>query len=332
MPADVPLQLFPAPASKTTKPGRKGSRRKATQPAPQSQPTAVAESTKSPTSLEEIVIHVTEERSIPAQAQASASWKDGGGSGGYGEGTSRSTTPAGTALSTIATTTVDPRAVSPALTNHPAETVAQKSMLSKSRAASPALTNGTSNVSGQGLRPGPPKSRATSPAPTNALSTVSGSATLVRSNSDASRTVHPTSAGPIRSIFPRYNPALPLQHQIYRPTQASPSHVAPEHISKEAYSPSLYSAGSPGQRSPGQGVNRGVGCFSAPSTVTSFPVGIMGEQHRPRFSSVEELVDLWEAANGQVTTETGKLFALKMIRSVLLLRRCHCFTLSLIEF
>ena len=173
----------------------------------------------------------------------------------------------------------------------------------QSRTASPALTNHHRLDTPSG--PAPSQSRAASPALTNNHSVLSGTVTLVRSNSEASN-----AAAPIRSIFPRYNPAIPLSQQNYRPTQLSPKHIAPAHISKEAYSPSLYStAGSPSQASPGR-----VGCLSAPSAITSFPAGVLSN-HRPQYSNPEELADLWEAANGQVTKETGKTFALRMSRS-----------------
>jgi hypothetical protein len=103
-------------------------------------------------------------------------------------------------------------------------------------------------------------------------------------------------------------------HQDYRPTQQSPTNISKEHISKEPYSPSLYSTtSSAGQLSAGCG-----GCLSAPSAVTTFPHGVLNG-HQPRFSTAEELVDLWEAANAQVPAETGKTFVLKMTRLVILL-------------
>lgn len=43
--------------------------------------------------------------------------------------------------------------------------------------------------------------------------------------------------GPMRSIFPEFNPALPLSRQNYYPTQTSPTHIPPEAISRRLYSP-----------------------------------------------------------------------------------------------
>lgn len=189
-----------------------------------------------------------------------------------------------------------PVSIRDALGSHPLSVPAPPT---QSRAESPASIK---SRSGPAAEAAPSQPRAPSPALSNGPSILSGSATLVRSNSDAS------SAVPMRSIFPRYNPALPLTQQNYRPTQLSPTHIARQHISKEAYSPSLYSTQSPGH--PG---SPGRGCLSAPSAITSFPTGVLGAP-QPRFSSQTELQELWEAANGQVTKDSGRTFALKMTR------------------
>ncbi|KAI9791306.1 MAG: hypothetical protein M1816_004087 [Peltula sp. TS41687] len=253
------LQLFPAPPSEMTRPKRKVSRRNATKPR-----TLAEQAKTSTTSVKEIVIQVTEN--------------------GTTETTSRPGSP------DVHNVKDAPRPSSPPIRSLPPP---------QSRTLSPALSKErleTSSVATTSL------SRAASPALTNAPSVLSGSTTLVRSNSDVSRV-----APPMRSMFPQYNPAVPLSQQNYRPTQASPTHIPPAIISKEPYSPSLYSAASPGQASAGRG------CLSAPSAITSFPVGVLNN-HRPRYSSLEELVDLWEAANGQGTEEMGRMFALKMSR------------------
>ncbi|KAI9810889.1 MAG: hypothetical protein M1827_005748 [Pycnora praestabilis] len=138
--------------------------------------------------------------------------------------------------------------------------------------------------------------RAASPALTNNQSILSGSPTLVRANSAASNFV------PMRSMFPRYNPNLPLSQQQYEPTQASPTNISREHISKAAYSPSIYSP-----------QNCVAGPSSAPSNSSTFPPGAMNTV-QPRYSSVSELTHLWEAANGQTSQKSGRLCTLQMSR------------------
>ncbi|KAI9844017.1 MAG: hypothetical protein M1837_005952 [Sclerophora amabilis] len=229
-----PLQLFPPPPSKATRPKRKGSRRHASKPVPL---VSVSERAKSPSPNEEILTRISSKE-----------------------------TPS--PVSSIPPSNL-PRAPTPSAAPP-----------SRARAASPALTSNGS--------------------------TFSDGSTLVRSNSNAS------SAVPMRSIFPRYDPSLPLSRQLYRPTQTSPSHIPREIISKQPYSPSVYSAQSPGNTvSPGRGYP--VGPATAPCTITTFPSGILGKPE-PQFSTREELADLWDAANGQSTSEKGRTFALKMIR------------------
>ncbi|KAI9811298.1 MAG: hypothetical protein M1832_000912 [Thelocarpon impressellum] len=140
---------------------------------------------------------------------------------------------------------------------------------------------------------------------TRRQSLLSDSPTLVRSASNAS------SAVPIRSMFPQYNPGLPLAQQNYRPTQSSPTHIPKELISKQPYSPSLWSAQSPGKGlSPGRGQGSPGG---TPAAVTTFPPELF-ENPAPQYSSHEELIELWEACNGQTTAGKGATFALQMIR------------------
>ena len=151
----------------------------------------------------------------------------------------------------------------------------------------------------------PSRSQAASPALTNNQSVLSGSSTLVRSLSNAS------SAAPIQSMFPRYNPTVPLAKQDYRPTQSSPTHIPRDQISKQPYSPSQWSAQSPGSLgSPGKGQHSST---VSPAGISSFPQGVLGSP-KPRYSSADELAELWEAANGQSTAEKGRTFALQMIR------------------
>ncbi|KAI9759497.1 MAG: hypothetical protein M1835_000362, partial [Candelina submexicana] len=135
------------------------------------------------------------------------------------------------------------------------------------------------------------RTRAASPAYTN-NTVLSGSPTLVRANSGASN-----HAPPMRSIFPRYNPNVPLSQQRYVPAQISPTHIQKEHISKLEYPPKKY-----------------VACpATAPASTTAFPADALTKP-QTQYSSLTELTNLWEAANGQSTKETNRTFTLQMSR------------------
>lgn len=141
--------------------------------------------------------------------------------------------------------------------------------------------------------------------------------TLVRSNSNAS---HSSIAKPklsnnpgepiIRSIFPRYNPDLPLTQQPYYPTQASPTHIPHNVISRSPYSPGL------------NGRIQSIGPLSAPATITSFSHGISGSVQDNATKAVppastEELKELWKVLNGwKASASEGRSFCLKMTSSV----------------
>lgn len=150
----------------------------------------------------------------------------------------------------------------------------------------------------------PPAHYATDRAPTS----FSEAPTLVRSNSNASqqsaaRTGFETS--PLRgeepvmhSIFPRYNPDVPLEYQQYYPTQASPTHIPREVISRRPYSPE---GRSPLQSPYVLGVNPG-----------QFPRGI-SEAPIMDPSSNEEMKELWKVVNGwRVQPSEARTFCMKM--------------------
>jgi len=105
----------------------------------------------------------------------------------------------------------------------------------------------------------------------------------------------------MRSIFPRYNPDLPLEHQQYFPTQASPTHIPREIINRRPYSPNHTDGRSPLQ-SPGiLGINAG-----------SFPRGI-SEEPVMEPSSNEEMKQLWKVVNGwRVQQSEGRTFCMRM--------------------
>lgn len=146
--------------------------------------------------------------------------------------------------------------------------------------------------------------RAASPAGSLNRSTHSTSPTLVRSDSVASTT---DARSPLmRSIYPRYNPNLPLSQQRYHPdpASASPTNLPREVISKAEYSPSLYSPGrAGGVREEGKAeMIRITSIGNAPGTTMM------------KNSTVEELGRFWEIANGQSSHGTLNSIRLQISR------------------
>ncbi|TVY68769.1 hypothetical protein LSUE1_G009159 [Lachnellula suecica] len=136
--------------------------------------------------------------------------------------------------------------------------------------------------------------------------------TLVRNNSNSSHNSiakngmngSPQRGEPVmRSIFPKYNPDLPLEHQPYFPTQTSPTHIPKTIINRRPYSPSIHD------------VNRSPAGLQSPMSVGSpgrFPRGVLDESIMEP-SSTEELKELWKVTNGwRVSASEGRSFCLKM--------------------
>ncbi|KAF2085022.1 hypothetical protein K490DRAFT_68222 [Saccharata proteae CBS 121410] len=114
-----------------------------------------------------------------------------------------------------------------------------------------------------------------------------GSPTLVRSNSGATcrSQTSPREEPIMRSIFPRYDPNLPLSQQPYQPTQASPTHIPREKISKQPYSPEFY-------------IPHSNLAADRPTTVYYTPE--------------MELEHLWHAANGRQTIVAARTYSLQL--------------------
>lgn len=138
--------------------------------------------------------------------------------------------------------------------------------------------------------------------------------TLVRSNSLQSHSSIAKNGLPsssrgeepvMRSIFPRYNPELPLEYQPYFPTQQSPTHIPKTIINRRPYSPSIHE-----QRTPGTGGLQSP--MSIGSSAGRFPQHLQDEAVMEP-SNVEELKELWKVANGwRVSASEGRTFCLKM--------------------
>ncbi|OAL00449.1 hypothetical protein IQ06DRAFT_293777 [Phaeosphaeriaceae sp. SRC1lsM3a] len=130
--------------------------------------------------------------------------------------------------------------------------------------------------------------RATSPA-------FSTCETLVRANSTATRvrSMSPQQDVPMRSMFPVYDPALPLRNQSYQPPQASPSHIARTQISRSPYATDFYV--------PHSNVR------TSSSTTAPAPP-------RPFFTPSHLLDNLWLATNGQEEAAV-QIYTLRMHRA-----------------
>ncbi|KUJ08898.1 uncharacterized protein LY89DRAFT_690861 [Mollisia scopiformis] len=159
----------------------------------------------------------------------------------------------------------------------------------------------------------PPQAHLPSELPPRSHTSFSEAPTLVRSNSNSSHISWPNriNSGPpreepvMRSIFPRYNPEIALEHQAYFPTQQSPTHIPRTVINRRPYSPSI------GGRSPLQ--SPGIVGAVSPGL---FPRGIQDEPVMEP-SSTNELKELWKVVNGwKVSSSEGRTFCLKMTSDV----------------
>lgn len=136
---------------------------------------------------------------------------------------------------------------------------------------------------------------------------------------------------PLRSIFPTYNPELPLDQQAYGPTQLSPSHIPRAVISRQSYydpdamsttigeaytteplpeMPEQYRA----PRSPPQRYQQqDTAAFSAvprggPARTTTLSPPVI-----PKTSTTDQLKTFWKAANGwKAAPSEGRVFCLKL--------------------
>ncbi|KAF2997691.1 hypothetical protein E8E13_006401 [Curvularia kusanoi] len=132
-----------------------------------------------------------------------------------------------------------------------------------------------------------------SPEPNRAASPAfSTCETLVRSNTTATRPPRsPQEEIQMRSMFPTYNPNLPLSQQAYKPTQASPTHLQ---TSRSPYSPEPY----------------------VPHSSTSRNTAAAKPAPKTFFTPSNLLDNLWLAANGQEEPAV-QIYTLKMHRATL---------------
>ncbi|RGP75159.1 hypothetical protein FLONG3_5843 [Fusarium longipes] len=144
--------------------------------------------------------------------------------------------------------------------------------------------------------------------------------TLFRSSSDRSRSsiAKPPLGGeataqPLRSIFPAYNPELPLNQQNYVPTETRPAEIPRAVISRQTYheTPAGAAPRNPLVRSPV------ISPMSIQSAQSSWPHRAMQQQQEPPLiptvSSNELLKNYWKVANGwQASSSEGRVYCMKL--------------------
>ncbi|PYH82844.1 proline-rich protein [Aspergillus uvarum CBS 121591] len=143
--------------------------------------------------------------------------------------------------------------------------------------------------------PAPPKAHVARPSQSSSL----GTPQEHDARRNASHSESP--APPMRSMFPQYNPQLPLNQQAYYP-QAS------------GHTPRNYSRPSNILLSPAPEIDQALGPKTVPASVLNFPSGVL-DTPEMRYSSAEELRSLWEAANGQRPQNMPETFNLRLQRS-----------------
>ena len=150
-----------------------------------------------------------------------------------------------------------------------------------------------------------PGNRAATPVePATTPPSQASSSTLVRRSSDASEQQTPA----MRTMFPRFDPQVPLaQQQYYPPIERVPPALVRE-SERAQYSPSLYSQP---RSPPAFGVNNPWASSRPQNTVTvSSPLRITEPPSTVELSSSEELLDLWTIANGQTCPEAAEAYTL----------------------
>ncbi|KAG7292466.1 hypothetical protein NEMBOFW57_002501 [Staphylotrichum longicolle] len=175
-------------------------------------------------------------------------------------------------------------------------------------------------------------------APQRCETAFSEAQTLVRSSSQRSRSsiakppIAYAQAGPssssqpaesaepaaIRSMFPRYNPDIPLARQDYYPTQTSPTHIPQSAISRPLYSPPI--AAAIGVASTTPAATHVAAPRQASNSAPRWPPAL-GQRHHepavmPSINSTEELRGLWKVTNGwKASSSEGRNFCLKLAAS-----------------
>ncbi|GKT64594.1 acetylserotonin methytransferase-like protein [Colletotrichum tofieldiae] len=143
--------------------------------------------------------------------------------------------------------------------------------------------------------------------------------TLVRNNSTRSRSSiaklpfpeEPSSSSQeqptLRSIFPRYNPEVPLNQQDYFPTQTSPTHIPRAVINRTTWYPDPEGDGQNNQhRSPVRSPLSGGSTQRWPRRNVEPPI-------IPNVSTNEHMKSLWKVSNGwKAPPSEGRVYCMKL--------------------
>ncbi|KAJ5609237.1 hypothetical protein N7528_009804 [Penicillium herquei] len=136
----------------------------------------------------------------------------------------------------------------------------------------------------------------------SSMSNSSGSFRTINSAVSPQSSQSSVSPVPMRSMFPQFDPKLPLDQQG---APSMPSDT-PEAI-KKARRPKLTLAST-------SEIDQFLGPKTVPASVLNFPTGVL-ESEEVRFSSPHELEMLWEAANGQRPQELYGTFNLRLTKT-----------------
>ncbi|KAM0337893.1 hypothetical protein ACHAPU_011485 [Fusarium lateritium] len=122
-----------------------------------------------------------------------------------------------------------------------------------------------------------------------------------------------TTIQPLRSIFPAYNPEVPLGQQNYVPTETRPAQVPRAVMSRQTYyeTPAGSTSRNPPVRSPV------ISPMSIQSTQTSsWPHRALQQQEPPLIptvSSNDQIKNYWKVANGwQASSSEGRVYCMKL--------------------
>ncbi|KAF2473408.1 uncharacterized protein BDR25DRAFT_392560 [Lindgomyces ingoldianus] len=274
------LQLFPPPPRPPRQPSpNRKLRVKPPTPEPTAEKMESAKSTKAPTDFHELIIQVN---SVPVSPSNSVAAPP------------RAHIPNSSATRSP---TQESRPIfdSPPRPREPSPTMHRKAShrIQDPRAPSPSLPVRDDQRKQRSPNSSPVLNRVASPAFSEIRTVHSASPTLVRANSAATNFTRQSTGEeiPIRSIFPVYNPTVPLAQQQYKPTQASPTHIPKTQISRSPYSPEFYI--------PHSNI-AGDGSTSPPP--------------KPFFTPSHLLDNLWVACNGQEDPAV-QLYTLRMHRA-----------------